>query len=285
MKWMQKSPSLTLAFIAPVVAYGLLIGSASRATAITLLPAVQYSQGYTTITVPGSTGYETLQTPVTGPGTITTSAAGFGLGTAYSAQATITTSLAPIPSATAIALVAAPNGYPSATAGVVFNYTVEIIGPAGLVPVDVQATGSATSTTNAGSSASLSLSNISNVPILEVASSQGQALGGFVTSLNISNTYEMTADSPFSVQITDEASAGIDPILTASSASASIDPLFFIDPSDPNASEYSILLSPGVGNAPAATPLPAAFPLFATSLGGLGLLGWRRKRKTAVIAA
>jgi hypothetical protein len=28
-----------------------------------------------------------------------------------------------------------------------------------------------------------------------------------------------------------------------------------------------------------ATPLPAALPLFATGLGGLGLLGWRRKRK------
>jgi uncharacterized protein (TIGR03118 family) len=27
------------------------------------------------------------------------------------------------------------------------------------------------------------------------------------------------------------------------------------------------------------TPLPAALPLFATGLGGLGLLSWRRKRK------
>jgi hypothetical protein len=33
-----------------------------------------------------------------------------------------------------------------------------------------------------------------------------------------------------------------------------------------------------------ATPLPAALPLFATGLGALGLLGWRRKRK-AVAAA
>jgi hypothetical protein len=30
-----------------------------------------------------------------------------------------------------------------------------------------------------------------------------------------------------------------------------------------------------------ATPLPAAFPLFATGLGAIGLLGWRRKRKAA----
>jgi len=29
------------------------------------------------------------------------------------------------------------------------------------------------------------------------------------------------------------------------------------------------------------TPLPAALPLFASGLGALGLLGWRRKRKIA----
>jgi hypothetical protein len=33
-----------------------------------------------------------------------------------------------------------------------------------------------------------------------------------------------------------------------------------------------------------ATPLPAALPLFATGLGALGLLGWRRKRKQAAAA-
>ena len=35
---------------------------------------------------------------------------------------------------------------------------------------------------------------------------------------------------------------------------------------------------------PTATPLPAALPLFATGLGALGLLGWRRKRKTQAVA-
>lgn len=33
-----------------------------------------------------------------------------------------------------------------------------------------------------------------------------------------------------------------------------------------------------------ATPLPAALPLFATGLGALGLLGWRRKRKAQAVA-
>ena len=34
-----------------------------------------------------------------------------------------------------------------------------------------------------------------------------------------------------------------------------------------------------------ATPLPATLPLFATGLGALGLLGWRRKKKAAAPAA
>ena len=29
------------------------------------------------------------------------------------------------------------------------------------------------------------------------------------------------------------------------------------------------------------TPIPAALPLFATGIGALGLLGWRRKRKAS----
>ena len=35
----------------------------------------------------------------------------------------------------------------------------------------------------------------------------------------------------------------------------------------------------------AATPLPAALPLFVTGLGGLGLLGWRRKRRAQAVSA
>ena len=38
------------------------------------------------------------------------------------------------------------------------------------------------------------------------------------------------------------------------------------------------------GAGPGETPLPAALPLFATGLGGLGLLGWRRKRKVVLAA-
>jgi hypothetical protein len=40
-----------------------------------------------------------------------------------------------------------------------------------------------------------------------------------------------------------------------------------------------------IATAPSVTPLPAAFPLFATGLGALGLFGWRRKRKPSPLAA
>ncbi len=53
-----------------------------------------------------------------------------------------------------------------------------------------------------------------------------------------------------------------------------------------NASLGSVQATVIAGEGAAATPLPAALPLFASGLGGLGLLGWRRKRKkSAALAA
>jgi hypothetical protein len=45
-----------------------------------------------------------------------------------------------------------------------------------------------------------------------------------------------------------------------------------------NSNLTSITFASDVGDPPA-VPLPAALPLFATGIGGLGLLGWHRKRK------
>jgi hypothetical protein len=38
------------------------------------------------------------------------------------------------------------------------------------------------------------------------------------------------------------------------------------------------------GSAVAATPVPAALPLFASGIGGLGFIAWRRKRKARAVA-
>jgi hypothetical protein len=61
--------------------------------------------------------------------------------------------------------------------------------------------------------------------------------------------------------------------------------LFGFDPANPNQSvgvDATFTLERG---ALIATPLPAALPLFAGGLGAMGLLGWRRKRKTPAPAA
>jgi hypothetical protein len=61
--------------------------------------------------------------------------------------------------------------------------------------------------------------------------------------------------------------------------SAMIDPTFTT-----SALGGQFIFSPGVQSAMATTPVPAALPLFASGLGVLGAVGWRRKRKAAVIA-
>jgi hypothetical protein len=66
------------------------------------------------------------------------------------------------------------------------------------------------------------------------------------------------------------------------SVSWDYDYLFTLSPrfgTDPNI-EYSITLR-GTGVDAVATPLPGALPLFAGGLGVIGLLGWKKKRKTA----
>jgi hypothetical protein len=60
---------------------------------------------------------------------------------------------------------------------------------------------------------------------------------------------------------------------------------------EPNPTITSVVFSFGTGpdstlpGTLSSVPLPAALPLFASGLGALGLLGWRRKRKAAAVAA
>jgi len=58
-----------------------------------------------------------------------------------------------------------------------------------------------------------------------------------------------------------EIEASTNPVLGAATSSASADPLIEIDPGFANAADYSILLSPGVGNATSSTPEPGTLIL------------------------
>ena len=76
------------------------------------------------------------------------------------------------------------------------------------------------------------------------------------------------------------------PLIELALTTATCEPLFFcgswIGDNSTGANETGVTLT--YNFTPAPTPLPAALPLFATGLGALGLLGWRRKRKAQAVA-
>jgi len=115
---------------------------------------------------------------------------------------------------------------------------------------------------------------------------QASSVSGVTASpdFNVSQTYSLLANVVYQVilQTDIDGSAANPNGSTSVFAKAFVDPMFTIDPSF---GDYSILLSDGVGNALASTPIPAALPLFATGLGAMGFIGWRRKRKAAAALA
>lgn len=69
---------------------------------------------------------------------------------------------------------------------------------------------------------------------------------------------------------------------TDEAASAFADPIIIVDPSFPNASLYSVIVSPGVDNGAAAAPEPATLASVVMAIGGLVLL--RRRTSPALPA-
>ena len=69
-----------------------------------------------------------------------------------------------------------------------------------------------------------------------------------------------------------------EPIVCAASSWGTEGALFTLPAATSTTIDYAVFT---VAN----TPLPAALPLFASGLGALGLLGWRRKRKNAAAIA
>jgi hypothetical protein len=67
------------------------------------------------------------------------------------------------------------------------------------------------------------------------------------------------------------------------SASGWIDPIITIHPD--YVGQFSLVLSEGVGNSVTPVPVPGALLLFATGLGGMALVGWRRKRRMSGVMA
>ena len=196
-----------------------------------------------------------------------------------SIQATV--SLSPAPSLSISGTVSASGGA-DATASVTnvgnvsLQYSFEVNGPAGDVPITVNAFGAA-SGNSVDAAFEIALADINiNLPT---------GAGSWI----LNTTTDFQADTVYTVYMDVQGGAGCGPAYLTGIASctnsfnATVDPTFQIAAGFANANEYT-LVSPGIGNI-SATPLPAALPLFAAGLGAMGLLGWRRSRKKAAIAA
>jgi protein-L-isoaspartate O-methyltransferase len=202
------------------------------------------------------------------------------LNLAGSASASLTT--APFVSLTAQAA-SPPNGgvIHGAAAKAVLTYSFEVIGgnPGDIVPVLI-----ATSLSALGSDPS------HGIGFAELSVHTGAAGDSFVavcsdgtcgtTASSFSGTLRTRARSGDpNNELTLQVQASTGDSLLATSASASADPFIFVDPSFPEAALYSIVVSPGIGNAEiTAVPEPGTMSLV---LGAGALLGLARRRNIA----
>ena len=198
------------------------------------------------------------QQPATGPGSHTLSITG----ALASGSATVIDQGEPFPSvsASAQAQVLAGGGPVSFVAFAELTYDIEITGPTPDVLVDIagQASGS-------GGEASLAVNNVGLAAFTEAGASSPfdiklMLLTGSTIPVRLDASADATLGGPGSV-----------------SASYYIDPYFSIDLSNTDPGAYTVLVSPGIGNAPA-TPEASTWAMMLLGFTGLGWAGCRRGR-------
>lgn len=258
----MKSQFMKLSFASAVVA-GALVSAPFNAQATTLTDATWSGSaniGY----VQNGSCCQGIQTPITAAGTTTTTSPdGKAVGQVVGLNSPSITASATSSSATE-----------EASAYTTLKYYIELVGPTGFV--DLHIVSNASMSTGANSAALIQLS-VNGSQIAGVSMSGGTVVG--TTGLGLPASFDPSSFTIVYDHLTVFANQEIPVIMFAeattqlgvTSSSAFIDPFFFAD-------GYTILTSNGIGNS-AATPLPAALPLFASGLGALGLLGWRRKKK------
>ena len=246
--------------------------SAALADAVVISDAqwIPYSNVYLQAS---NQGFPLSPTP-NGPGTFTASGSDSG----GSISATLTGSGQPGPAVSASATGVGNNFESLASIEYTLYYYVDIVGPAGPVTVGVHSTGIATAFsenplyTGTGS-ASVQIFT-SDGSIFDRALAQSQ-LARPSESFNLSTTVQENANTEFEVIL------DVDVSVMTSSGTASgygfVDPYFFIPISDPDAGDYTILTSAGIGNSPVSgVPEPSTWALMLIGFAGIGFAGYCR---------
>jgi hypothetical protein len=259
-----------------------LAGAASPALAghaVTYFPTPQWTEGLGT-EIKTYDGQDSIVSPTaTAPAIAMTSQTLEGA----SATAWAATSESPYPdlSATASASLvgnAALSSHGGAAA--TLYYSFEISGPAGNVPTIISATGSAS--TEAGGSAVggaiaiLEIYSTSGILFSDTAcSGEGEyaCAAGEIGTIALDQDFSLVANQYYNVYMSIAADGFASQLYSVASSqasgAASLDPYILIDPTFADAGDYSLYVTPGIGNA-TATPEPAAWTM---TLAGLGMLG------------
>jgi PEP-CTERM motif-containing protein len=252
-------------------------GAGASATTIVIMDA-QWTTSANVFLQASDTSFPLSPMPTTdAPGTYTAG----GSDTGGTISATLTGSGLPGPSISASAS-GTGSGFESfANIEYTLDYYVEIVGPSGLVTVGVDSTGRATASSenpmySGTGSATVQVFGYAGSLITDTATADSQLNPS--DSFNLSTTIQESANSEFEVIL--DVDASVMTSVGKASGYGFVDPFFFIPITDPNAGDYTILTSDGIGNFPVPTvPEPSTWAMMLLGFAGLGFAGWRTSRR------
>lgn len=167
----------------------------------------------------------------------------------------------------------------------ILNYYFAISGPVSTDPtasVNVSATGSLFS--GSGSTQSTDFMRVAGTTIVNASSFGGDNNGAFTTSTTTLSGLSYNHDYLIEMNAT----ALVHPSgIATGTATTFLDPYLFLDPSLV-ALGYSIITSDGIGNnltVNGAVPEPSTWAMMILGFAGVGFMAYRRKSKTALMAA
>lgn len=216
-------------------------------------------------------GLTTNRYPISAPGTLSESNGAAQVGSTISLYPSPYMSISGSASSSSLLTEARAVG------SVQLSYQFEFVGPTthATIPVFVSGTGSTGgSATGQASFSSLQSSILITGPnlsaIFQEVSGTG-APGSFI----LDQLAGLTPNSIYTVTLNVMGSA--DAAIGTASFFATVDPIFTIDPTFADADQYSIFLSPNVGNVVTSVPEPPTWAMMIVGLLGIGLFARRRQ--------